>query len=261
MLCRAVGRRRFRFSLRSKLIALTTVIVALVMASVTYFLTIRELAARRAGVEAGVERIARGVATLRALDRQDWDAYQTYITQLIAINDDIVYIAVYDDRRTLRAQAVNPLLVERRGETQASLTPRDEGDLVRKLDRGEVTPTPQDNSRATLAPPLKKEDGRIDWSLSAYKIYNRIRGLQPWPGAFTTFRGKNCQVWGKPLKPVAVGGMPGIILPTKEDGLLVICGDATVLRVEQVQLEGRNRVTDGAFMNGARIVPGERFGG
>ncbi|HKV04556.1 MAG TPA: methionyl-tRNA formyltransferase [Candidatus Acidoferrales bacterium] len=134
-------------------------------------------------------------------------------------------------------------------------------DTLRALDRGEITPTPQDNSRATLAPPLKKNDGQIDWRSDAPKIYNRIRGLQPWPGAFTTFRGKHCQIWGRPLKPVAAGGMPGFILPTQEDGLLVICGGNTVLRVEQVQLEGRNRVTDGEFMNGARIRPGERFGG
>jgi methionyl-tRNA formyltransferase len=133
-------------------------------------------------------------------------------------------------------------------------------ETLKKLDRGEITPTPQDNSQATLARPLKKEDGRVDWFLPAPKIYNRIRGLQPWPGAFTTFRGSQCRIWGKPLKPVAAGGAPGIILPTEEDGLLVICGGATVLRVEHIQMEGRNRVTDREFMNGARISPGEHFG-
>jgi methionyl-tRNA formyltransferase len=142
------------------------------------------------------------------------------------------------------ANAAAPLIVE----------------TLEKLDRGEITPTPQDNSKMSLAPPLKKEDGRIDWSLDARKIHNRIRGLQPWPGAFTTFRGKNCQIWGKPLRPVAAGDAPGIILATQEDGLLVICGGATVLRVEQVQLEGRARITDREFVNGARVKPGERFG-
>jgi methionyl-tRNA formyltransferase len=132
-------------------------------------------------------------------------------------------------------------------------------ETLKKLDQGEITATPQDNSQATIAPPLKKEDGRIDWLLPAPKIYNRIRGLQPWPGAFTTFRGATCRIWGKPLKPVAAGGKPGIILPTQEDGLLVICGGSTVLHVEQVQLEGRNRISDREFMNGARIGPGERF--
>ena len=133
-------------------------------------------------------------------------------------------------------------------------------ETLKKLGQGEIVPAPQDGSQATYAPPLKKEDGRIDWFLPAPKIYNRIRGLQPWPGAFTTFRGATCRIWGKPLKPVAAGGMPGIILPTQEDGLLVICGGATVLRVEQVQIEGRNRISDREFMNGARIVAGERFG-
>jgi methionyl-tRNA formyltransferase len=134
-------------------------------------------------------------------------------------------------------------------------------ETLKKLDAGEIVATPQDNSQASLAPPLKKEDGRIDWYVPAPKIYNHIRGLQPWPGAFTTFRGATCRLWGKPLKPVAAGGMPGVMLPTEEDGLLVICGGSTVLRVEHVQLEGRNRVTDREFMNGARIGPGERFGG
>jgi methionyl-tRNA formyltransferase len=133
-------------------------------------------------------------------------------------------------------------------------------ETLRGLERGAIAATPQDGSQATFAPPLKKEDGRIDWWLSARKTYNRIRGLQPWPGAFTTFRGKSCQIWGKPLKPVAVGGMPGIMLPTKEDGLLVICGGASVLRIDHVQLEGRKRVTAQEFLNGARVEPGERFG-
>jgi methionyl-tRNA formyltransferase len=150
-----------------------------------------------------------------------------------------------------------PELTARLAEAGARLM----AETLRKLERGEIVPAPQDNSRATLAPPLKKEDGRIDWFLPAPKIYNRIRGLQPWPGAFTKFRGATCRIWGKPLRPVAAGGAPGIILPTQEDGLLVICGGATVLHVEHIQLEGRNRITDREFMNGAKIVPGEKFGG
>ena len=133
-------------------------------------------------------------------------------------------------------------------------------ETLRGLATGELVAKPQDNSQATLARPLKKEDGLIDWFLPAPNIYNRIRGLAPWPGAFTMFRGVTCRIWGKPIKPVAAGGRPGVLLPTQEDGLLVICGGATVLHVEHVQLEGRNRVTDRQFMNGARIVPGERFG-
>jgi methionyl-tRNA formyltransferase len=150
-----------------------------------------------------------------------------------------------------------PELTARLAEAGAPLM----AETLRKLERGEIEPTPQDNSQATLAPPLKKEDGRIDWLLPAPKIYNRIRGLQPWPGAFTKFRGATCRIWGKPLKLVAADAMPGIMLPAQEDGLQVICGGATALRVEQIQMEGRNRVTDREFMNGAKITPGEKFGG
>ncbi len=150
-----------------------------------------------------------------------------------------------------------PELAARLAEAGAPLV----AETLRGLESGAIAAGPQDSSQATFAPPLKKEDGRIDWWLSARKIYNRIRGLQPWPGAFTSFRGKSCQIWGKPLKPVAAGGMPGIMLPTQEDGLLVICGGASVLRVDEVQLEGRKRVTAQEFVNGARLAPGERFGG
>ena len=128
------------------------------------------------------------------------------------------------------------------------------------LDRGTITPEPQDSSQASFAPPLKKEEGRIDWSVSAQRIYNRIRGLQPWPGAFSSFRGKNCSIWGRPLSmPSAAVGLPGEILKA-ESNVVVSCGGATALRLEFVQLEGRKRVTALEFANGARLAPGDHFG-
>jgi methionyl-tRNA formyltransferase len=133
-------------------------------------------------------------------------------------------------------------------------------ETLRRLDRGEIAPTPQDNSQATFAPPLKKEDGRIDWSLDAQTIYNRIRGLQPWPGAFTSFRGKNCQVLGLPAAQPSHTAAPGTLTVSSDD-LVVACGAGTALRLEFLQLEGRNRVTAREFANGARLAPGERFSG
>jgi len=131
---------------------------------------------------------------------------------------------------------------------------------LRGLDSGMITPTPQDNAQASFAPPLKKEEGRIDWSLSSQQIYNRIRGLQPWPGAFSSFRGKNCAIWGRPLLvPSAAVGLPGEILKA-ENNVVVSCGSATALRLEFVQMEGRKRVTALEFANGARLAPGDRFG-
>jgi methionyl-tRNA formyltransferase len=133
-------------------------------------------------------------------------------------------------------------------------------ETLRGLAAGTLAPKPQDHSKATLARPLKKEDGLIHWSFPAPMIYARVRGLDPWPGAYTTFRGVKCRIWGKPILPISAGGIPGILMPTREDGLLVICGEGTVFRVEYVQREGRKRISDREFMSGARVEPGERFG-
>ena len=131
-------------------------------------------------------------------------------------------------------------------------------ETLRGLAGGLITPVAQDNSQATFAPPLKKEDGRIDWSLPARVIYNRIRGFQPWPGAFTLFRGKQCAIWGKPAAS-GFAGMPGAI---RFDGgeVHVACGDGSAFRLEFVQIEGRKRITAREFVNGARLVEGERLG-
>jgi methionyl-tRNA formyltransferase len=150
-----------------------------------------------------------------------------------------------------------PELYARLSEAGAPLV----AETLHGLDSGTITPKPQDNSQASFAPPLKKEEGRVDWSLTAQQIYNRIRGLQPWPGAFTSFRGKNCAIWGRPLlMPAAAVGLPGAILKA-EGNVVVSCGGATALRLEFLQLEGRKRVTALEFANGARLAPGDRFGG
>ncbi|MGA7224843.1 MAG: methionyl-tRNA formyltransferase [Candidatus Acidiferrales bacterium] len=131
-------------------------------------------------------------------------------------------------------------------------------DTLRGLADGSITPAAQDSVQATFAPPLKKEDGRIDWSLPARVIYNRMRGFQPWPGAFTVFRGKSCAIWGKP----ATGGItaePGAIRVSGGE-MAVACGSGSALLVEFVQVEGRKRVEAREFINGARIADGERFG-
>jgi methionyl-tRNA formyltransferase len=150
-----------------------------------------------------------------------------------------------------------PELTARLAEAGAALI----AETLRGLDRGAISAIPQNHAEATLAPPLKKEDGRIDWSLDAQKIYDRIRGLQPWPGGFTTFRGKSCHIWGKPAPEVFAASLTPGALHIGGDEILVWCGGATALLVEFVQLEGRKRVTAQEFANGARLVPGERFGG
>ena len=123
-------------------------------------------------------------------------------------------------RRAIGPDETAPELTARLAEAGAPLMV----ETLRKLERGEIAPQPQDNSQATFAPLLKKEDGT--YRLEAQprgQIYNRIRGLQPWPGAFTTFRGKNCQIWGKPLPAVAANARSGMIMTTQKWNV-VICG-------------------------------------
>ena len=150
-----------------------------------------------------------------------------------------------------------PELARRMAEAGAPLV----ADTLRKLDRGEIAPVPQDHTGATFAPPLKKEEGKIDWPQPAQRIYNQIRGLEPWPGAFTTFRGQLCQIRGRPAPapPEISGGAPGTIAVAGGE-LFVTCGEKTFLRMETLQLEGRKRVSAREFANGARLSPGDRFG-
>ena len=131
-----------KITLRTKLILFSTLLVTVVMTNVTYFFTIREINARRAAIELQVQRIARNIATLQLLDRQDWGVYQNYISQLLAFNPDIVYIAVFDERNTIRAHELNNNLIEL---DQPIFTRRMEADLVRRLDGGAVAEESRDD--------------------------------------------------------------------------------------------------------------------
>ncbi len=140
-------------------------------------------------------------------------------------------------------------------------------ETVRGLDKDQVHPTPQDHSRATLAPILKKEDGRMDFARNARDLFNRLRGFQPWPGAFTTFKGKTLQVHrAQPLQH-AVKLTPG---ETAVEGmrLFVGCGKNdedkdtdTALELIEIQLEGKRRMTAQEFINGYRPKSGDHLGG
>jgi methionyl-tRNA formyltransferase len=148
-----------------------------------------------------------------------------------------------------------PELTARMAEAGAKLMT----ETLRGLPYGLVTPKKQNDSLATYAPLLKKQDGRIDWERNALQIFNRMRGFQPWPGAHTTFRGKTCHLRGEPATRERVPAPPGTLL--LEDGeLRVACGHATVLRVLTVKLEGRAEVSAQEFVNGARLAKEERFG-
>jgi len=148
-----------------------------------------------------------------------------------------------------------PELAARLSEAGAPLV----ADTLRGLAAGKITPRPQDHSQATLAPMLKRDDGRIDWNRTAVEIYNRMRGFTPWPGSHSVFRGHSCHLWGEPVSNKKGDAPPGTLL-LEDNDLLVVCGGTTVLRLSAVQLEGRKQVAASEFANGARLKPGERFG-
>jgi methionyl-tRNA formyltransferase len=132
---------------------------------------------------------------------------------------------------------------------------------LRRLERGDLEAQPQDHAQATLAPILKKEDGRIDWNLPALEIWNRIRGLRPWPGAYTRFRGKNLHLWAasRPAAGETVHLDPGTLIADR-GRLRVTCGQGTLLEAKEIQLEGRKRLAPRDFLNGVKISAGEKVG-
>ncbi|HYL34470.1 MAG TPA: methionyl-tRNA formyltransferase [Bryobacteraceae bacterium] len=147
-------------------------------------------------------------------------------------------------------------------ELSARLAPAGAELLVKTLAglaAGSIVPQPQDDSQATLAPILKKEDGVIDWNWSARKIFNRARGFLPWPGAYSFFRGQIFHIWRARVAGEPAAGLPGQLLPQKRR-LLVACGEGTALDLLEVQIEGRRRMPVEAFLNGQRLNENEALG-
>ncbi len=127
------------------------------------------------------------------------------------------------------------------------------------LSAGTIVPEKQDAAQATWAPLLKKQDGLIDWTRDAAAVHNQVRGLQPWPGAYTTFRGQSLHVWKSRLEHAAPPYGPGTTHRTA-NRLLVACGSGW-LELLEVQMEGRKRLAAADFANGQRLADNEILGG
>jgi methionyl-tRNA formyltransferase len=124
------------------------------------------------------------------------------------------------------------------------------------IEAGTIHPQPQDNPQASLAPILKKEDGEVDWSWPALKIFNRARGFLPWPGAYSYFRGQLFHIWKARVADEPADGPPGRLMPLKKR-LLVSSGEAGALELMEVQIEGRKRMPVEAFLNGHHLEENE----
>jgi len=119
---------------------------------------------------------------------------------------------------------------------------------------------PQDHSRATYAPLIRKEDGRIDWTQKADRIERMVRAFTPWPTAFGHLGGRRLIVVSGQAEDSASPGQPGEILSSSKEGIRVVCGAATVFRIESLQPENRRPMPAYSYWLGARMRLGDRWG-
>ncbi len=129
-------------------------------------------------------------------------------------------------------------------------------ETLRGLRAGNLRPRQQDNTEATLAPILKKEDGLIQFSLPAEEILNRLRGFQPWPGAYCKFRNKTLQIWKAAKADCALASAE---IKVEGDRLFVGCGQRGAIEILELQLEGKKRTVASEFVRGYRPEPAERL--
>ncbi len=136
------------------------------------------------------------------------------------------------------------------------------------LVRGELTPIPQNEEESTFAPNIRREDEKINWNRSATEIYNQIRGLNPWPVAFTSWQGKVLKIWEAELTPSDVlanlsvsGSKPGEILSVSEEGIIVKTGEGAIT-LKELQPEGKRRMTVSDFVrgSGAQLTENSKLG-
>jgi methionyl-tRNA formyltransferase len=125
------------------------------------------------------------------------------------------------------------------------------------LQAGQIKPMAQDDAASSLAPILQREDALVDFARSAVEIYNRWRGFQPWPGAYTFFRGKKLTLHR--LVPVESLAVPPGELVVERDRLFVGAGSATSLELLEVQLEGKKRMPVADFLRGTAPQPHEKL--
>ncbi|MBI3067161.1 MAG: methionyl-tRNA formyltransferase [Deltaproteobacteria bacterium] len=177
-----------------------------------------------------------GVTTMRLVEKMD--AGPVYLQESIAVAPD-----------------------ETSGSLQTKLTligSRLLLETLRQLKEGRLQPQEQDESAVTFAPMLKKEDGLIDWGQSAVAIERRVRGFDPWPGAYTHIGNKLLKIHRAKVLPADGKGNPGEVVRADAGGFWVATG-AGIIGLEEVQLENKRRLPGTEFIKGARIGSGDRF--
>jgi methionyl-tRNA formyltransferase len=143
-------------------------------------------------------------------------------------------------------------LADRMGQLAAEVVRRD----LERAVRGELAPTPQDHARASYAPMLKKQDGVVPWGRSARQVHDHIRGMTPWPGAFSWLRGKMLKIHKARVHSDETPAAPGTVVMCDRAMVVVGCGAGTVA-LEVVQMEGRRAINAGEMVSGRGIAVGD----
>lgn len=154
-------------------------------------------------------------------------------------------------------------------ETTAELTPKlaELGanllvETLAKLERGEISPSPQNDAEATYAPILKREDGQVNWELTATEVFNRQRGFTPFPGCYTFLGGHRLELTGISAEGATNDSQrfqPGTVCEVTKDSFTVVCGGGSILRVTEVQPAGKRPMPVRDFLNGAKLSVETRF--
>ena len=155
-------------------------------------------------------------------------------------------------------QEATPQLTARLAELGAELLI----EALANLARGELIATPQNDAAASHAPILKREDGQVDWTLTATEIFNRLRAFTPFPGCYTLLDGQRLEIVRAAAESLdaAMHDVPGTVVEITKDSFSVACGSATRLRVSEVQLAGKRAMLARDFLNGAKLSTGTTLG-
>ena len=166
----------------------------------------------------------------------DLDAGDTTSQAATPVDPDETVVTLHDRLAVLGAQ----LLVE----------------TVAQIAAGTATRTPQDHEKATLAPMLGRELSSMDFGRTARQLHDQVRGLIPWPAAVATLGDKRCKVFKTVVSEEHTDAAPGTVLAAGKEGLVVACGEGTVLRLEEIQPDGGKRMKAADYLRGHPIAVG-----
>lgn len=133
-------------------------------------------------------------------------------------------------------------------------------ETIPQLLEGKLIPQKQDDSKATFASNIKREQEKVDWTKTGEEIYNQIRGLNPWPVAFTTFENHLIKLWWSEKMPSKNDSAPGTIIGIDQDGIVVATGNKTAIKITELQPSGKKKMSGEDFLRGTTISVGEKLG-